>query len=132
MQNMFDNPGFEPSTDAHLIVVASGATSTTLPTAPTPEKSSGYWVGATASVRTGAAAGDNFTITSYTADGAYTYGSCETQLAAAFPVRRWRRARGHRGHLWHGPIRRDSGGIRSVAGQHDTETELTTARSMMA
>ena len=27
MQNLFDNPGFEPPTDGHLIVVGSGATS---------------------------------------------------------------------------------------------------------
>ena len=27
MQNMFDNPGFEPPTDGHLIMVGSGATS---------------------------------------------------------------------------------------------------------
>ena len=26
MQNMFDNPGFEPSTDGHLIKVGAGAT----------------------------------------------------------------------------------------------------------
>jgi len=45
IQNMFDNPGFEPSTDAHLIVVASGATSTTFTDSADPgTKSSGYWV----------------------------------------------------------------------------------------
>ena len=28
MQNMFENPGFEPSTDGHLINVSSGVSST--------------------------------------------------------------------------------------------------------
>src|SRR5208283_821352 len=84
MQNMFDNPGFEPITDAHLIVIGSGATSTTFTDSADPgTKSSGYWVGATASVRTGAAAGDQFTITSYTAGGAYTYGSCENSTGGS-------------------------------------------------
>lgn len=83
IQNMFDNPGFEPSTDAHLIVVASGATSTTFTDSADPgTKSSGYWVGATASVRTGAAAGDQLTIASYTG-GAYTYGSCENSTGGS-------------------------------------------------
>ena len=84
MQNMFDNPGFEPITDAHLIVVGSGASSSTFSDSADPgTKSSGYWVGATASVRTGAAAGDQFTITSYTAGGAYTYGSCENSTGGS-------------------------------------------------
>ena len=84
MQNMFDNPGFEPITDAHLIVVASGASSSTFTDSADPgTKASGYWVGATASVRTGAAAGDQFTITSYTAGGAYTYGSCENSTGGS-------------------------------------------------
>ena len=84
MQNMFDNPGFEPITDAHLIVIGSGASSNSFTDSADPgTKSSGYWVGATASVRTGAAAGDQFTITSYTAGGAYTYGSCENSTGGS-------------------------------------------------
>ena len=86
MANMFENPGFEPMTESHLIVVGSGATSSTFSDLSDPSLGGGYaptkyptgfWNGGKASVRTGAAAGDQFTITSYTSNGSYTFGSCE-------------------------------------------------------
>ena len=85
MANMFDNPGFEPITESHLIVVGTDATSSSLTDASDPSKGGGYaptkypdgfWNGGKASVRTGAAAGDQFTITSYSSNGSYTFGSC--------------------------------------------------------
>jgi hypothetical protein len=86
MANMFDNPGFEPITETHLIIIGSGATGSSFSDASDPSLGggfaatkypAGFWNGAKASVRTGAAAGDQFTITTYTASGAYTFGSCE-------------------------------------------------------
>jgi hypothetical protein len=76
MQNLFDNPGFEPSTDGHLIIVGSGATSSSFSDTKDSGAAAGYWVGAEASVRTGAAAGDQFTITGFSAGGSYTFGTC--------------------------------------------------------
>ena len=89
MQNLFDNPGFEPPTDGHLIVVGSGATSSSLSDSEDSGAASGYWVGALASVRTGAAAGTTFTITGFTSGGFYTFGSCSPScptLAAGVAV----------------------------------------------
>ena len=60
MQNLFDNPGFEPPTDGHLIEVGSGATSSSFQDTKDSGAATGYWVGAMASVRTGAAAGTTF------------------------------------------------------------------------
>ncbi len=86
MANMFDNPGFEPITESHLIIVGSGATSSSFTDTSDPSLGGGYaptkyptgfWNGGKASVRTGAAAGDQFTITSYTSNGSYTFGSCQ-------------------------------------------------------
>ena len=77
MQNMVDNPGFEPPTDGHLIKVGSGASSSSFSDAVDSGAATDYWVGAKASVRTGAAAGDQFTITSFTSGGSYTFGSCQ-------------------------------------------------------
>ena len=77
MQNLFDNPGFEPSTDGHLIIVGSGATSSSFSDTHDSGAATDYWVGAQASVRTGAAAGDQFTITGFTSGGAYTFADCE-------------------------------------------------------
>jgi hypothetical protein len=76
MQNMFDNPGFEPITDSHLIIVGSGATSSTFSDSGDNGEGSNYWNGALASVRTGPAAGDTFTITGFTTGGSYAFGSC--------------------------------------------------------
>ena len=76
MQNMLDNPGFEPPTDGHLIKVGSGATTSTFSDTTDSGAPTGYWIGAKASVRTGAAAGGQFTITAFTAAGSYTFGSC--------------------------------------------------------
>jgi hypothetical protein len=76
MQNLFDNPGFEPSTDAHLIIIGSGATTSSFTDTKDSGAATDYWVGAKASVRTGAAAGDQFTITGFTAGGSYTFGTC--------------------------------------------------------
>ena len=76
MQNMFDNPGFEPITDSHLIIIGSGATSSTFSDSGDNGEGSNYWNGALASVRTGAAAGDTFTITGFTTGGSYAFGSC--------------------------------------------------------
>jgi hypothetical protein len=85
MANMFDNPGFEPITETHLIVVGKDATSGSLTDASDPSKGGGYaptkypdgfWNGGKASVRTGAAAGDQFAIISYSSNGSYTFGSC--------------------------------------------------------
>ena len=77
MQNLFDNPGFEPSTDGHLIIVGSGATSSSFSDTNDSGAATDYWIGAQASVRTGAAAGINFTITGFTSGGAYTFADCE-------------------------------------------------------
>ena len=86
MANMFDNPGFEPITESHLIIVGGGATSSSFTDTSDPTLGGGYaptkyptgfWNGGKGSVRTGAAAGDQFTITSYTSNGSYTFGSCE-------------------------------------------------------
>jgi hypothetical protein len=86
MANMFDNPGFEPITETHLIIVGSGATGSTFSDISDPALGGGYaatkypagfWNGGKASVRTGAAAGDQFTITGYTSSGSYTFGSCQ-------------------------------------------------------
>src|ERR1700722_3480855 len=86
MANMFDNPGFEPITESHLIIIGRGGTSSTFTDTSDPALGGGYaptkyptgfWNGAKASVRTGAAAGDQFTITGYTSNGSYTFGSCE-------------------------------------------------------
>jgi hypothetical protein len=76
MQNLFDNPGFEPSTDGHLIIIGSGASSSSFTDTHDSGAANGYWVGAKASVRMGAAAGDQFTITGFNAGGSYTFGSC--------------------------------------------------------
>jgi hypothetical protein len=85
MANMFDNPGFEPLSESHLIIIGGDATSSTFTDASDPSLGGGYaptkyptgfWNGGKASVRTGAAAGDQFTITSYTSNGSYTFGSC--------------------------------------------------------
>ena len=93
MANMFDDPGFEPITETHLIIVGSGATSSTFSDISDPSLGGGYaatkypagfWNGGKASVRTGAAAGDQFTITGYTSNGSYTFGSC--QDAADNPI----------------------------------------------
>jgi hypothetical protein len=77
MQNLFDNPGFEPSTDGHLIIVGGGATSSSFSDTHDSGAATDYWIGAQASVRTGAAAGDQFTITGFTSGGAYTFADCE-------------------------------------------------------
>jgi len=76
MQNLFDNPGFEPISDSHLIIIGSGASSSTFSDSGDNGKASNYWDGALASVRTGAAAGDTFTITGFTAGGSYAFGTC--------------------------------------------------------
>jgi hypothetical protein len=89
MQNLFDNPGFEPPTDGHLIVVGSGATNSSFSDSKDSGAATGYWVGALASVRTGAAAGTTFTITGFTSGGFYTFGSCSPScptLAAGVAV----------------------------------------------
>ena len=93
MQNMFDNPGFEPITDAHLIVIGSGATSTTFTDGADPgTKSNGYWVGATASVRTAQRRATSSPSPVTPLAARTPMARARTQLAAAFPVRRWRRA----------------------------------------
>jgi hypothetical protein len=76
MQNLLYNPGFEPPSDGHLIQIASGATSSSFKDSKDSGAATGYWIGAKASVRTGAAAGTTFTITGFTAGGSYTFGSC--------------------------------------------------------
>ena len=83
LQNLFDNPGFEPSTDGHLIIVGSGATSSSLTDTRDSGAATDYWVGAQASVRTGAAAGDQFTITGFTSGGSYSFGDCENATGGA-------------------------------------------------
>src|SRR5277367_950166 len=83
MQNLFDNPGFEPSTDAHLIIIGSGATSSSFTDTKDSKAATGYWVGAEASVRTGAAAGDQFTIAGFTSGGSYTFGTCLNAAGAS-------------------------------------------------
>jgi len=77
--NMFDNPGFEPPSVGHLIIVASGATNSSFSDISDDCSDQNInWVGAKASVRTGTAAGDQFTISSYSCGGSYTFGSCQS------------------------------------------------------
>ena len=76
MQNLLYNPGFEPPSDGHLIQIGIGATSGSFIDIKDSGAATGYWVGAKASVRTGASAGTTFTITGFTAGGLYTFGSC--------------------------------------------------------
>lgn len=45
MQNMLDNPGFEPPTDGHLIKVGSGATTSTFSDTTDSGAPTGYWIG---------------------------------------------------------------------------------------
>jgi hypothetical protein len=76
--NMFDNPGFEPPSLGHLIIVASGATGGSFTDISDDAFENNInWVGAKASVRTGASAGDQFTVTGYSAGGQYSFGSCQ-------------------------------------------------------
>lgn len=73
LQNYLDNPGFEQAMLGHVIVVGAGPTSSGFTDSNNVGAfTTGLWNGVTASVRTGASAGDTFTITGYTTGGAYT------------------------------------------------------------
>ena len=73
LQNYLDNPGFEQAMLGHVIVVGAGPTSSGFTDSNNVGAfTTGLWNGVTASVRTGASAGATFTITGYTAGGAYT------------------------------------------------------------
>ena len=85
MQNLLYNPGFEPPSDGHLIQVGNGASSSTFTDTKDSGAAAGYWIGAKASVRTGASAGTTFTITGYTAGGSYTFGSCSPSCPTLAP-----------------------------------------------
>jgi hypothetical protein len=122
MQNMFDNPGFEPPTDGHLIVIGSGATGTAFSDTHDSGAATGYWVGAKASVRTGAAAGKTFTITGFTSGGSYTFGSCSPScptLAAGVAVAEVLTSVSVAGNITHGVI----GGWAA----NDSKSKLSTA-----
>ena len=75
--NYFDNGGFEPPSVAHLIIVGKKATASSFSDISDGGTLGVDWIGAKASVRTGASAGDQFTVTSYTNGGFYTFGSCQ-------------------------------------------------------
>lgn len=78
--NYFDNGGFEPPSIAHLIIVGAGASASSFSDISDGGNLGVDWIGAKASVRTGASAGDQFTVTSYTSSGKtgfYTFGSCQ-------------------------------------------------------
>ena len=82
MSNYFANPGFEPPSLGKLIIVGSGATSSTFTdTNDSANNTQSNWIGAIGTVRTGMSAGDTFTITGYTNGGSnpstYTFGSCK-------------------------------------------------------
>ena len=85
MQNLLYNPGFEPPSDGHLIQIGIGATSGSFIDSKDSGAATGYWVGAKASVRTGASAGTTFTITGFTAGGLYTFGSCSPSCPILAP-----------------------------------------------
>jgi len=72
MQNMFDDPGFEPGQEGHLAYVGSGASSTKFTDTNNNGEATNFWNGATASVRTGTSAGDTFTVDTFTSGGTYT------------------------------------------------------------
>lgn len=72
MQNMFDDPGFEPGQEGHLVYVGAGASSTSFTDTNDDGEASNFWNGAAASVRIGSSAGDAFTINGFTAGGNYT------------------------------------------------------------
>ena len=75
--NYFDNGGFEPPSVAHLIIIGGGATASSFSDISDGGTLGVDWIGAKASVRTGASAGDQFIVTSYTNGGFYTFGSCQ-------------------------------------------------------
>jgi hypothetical protein len=83
LQNYLQDPGFEPGTQSHLIIV--GATHTaahfTDSNNPYDPEATGFWNGVSASVRSGASAGKTFTILTYTAGGTYTCTSSCPPLA---------------------------------------------------
>ncbi len=74
LANFLDNPGFEEGTTGHVIIVGASPTSVAFTDVNDAYNSvpTGYWNGISATVRTGASAGSTFTISSYTAGGAYT------------------------------------------------------------
>ncbi len=79
LQNYFDDPGFEPGVEAHLVYVGGTHSSTQFNDIQDSGEATGFWNGAAASVRTGVSAGDTFTIGSFTAGGSYTCASsCPT------------------------------------------------------
>jgi hypothetical protein len=83
LQNWLPNPGFEPMTLGHVIVVASPTTTTFKDTndAFAPEATN-YWNGQTVSIRSGTGAGTTFVISGYAAGGTYTCtGTCPTLAA---------------------------------------------------
>ena len=78
MQNMFDDPGFEPGEEGHLGFVSSPSSSGFSDSADY-QHVTGFWNGASVSVRTGVSAGKAFTVGNYTAGGTYTCSpSCPT------------------------------------------------------
>jgi hypothetical protein len=78
MQNMLDDPGFELGQECWIFEVAT-ASSSGFTASNDNGEATGFWNGATASIRTGASAGSTFTIGTFTAGGTFTCsGNCPT------------------------------------------------------
>jgi hypothetical protein len=71
MQNLFDDPGFEPGMEAHLAIVGTTHTSTTFNDTTDNGEKTGFWNGGAASVRVGVSAGRTFTIGTFVSGGNY-------------------------------------------------------------
>ena len=96
MQNLFDNPGFEPATQGWVWIVGSTHTSSSLSTTNDDGAASGYWVGAQCSVRSSsipASVGAVFSPTSFSSGGTFggtfptlntgdTFGCNQTTMAS--------------------------------------------------
>jgi hypothetical protein len=77
MQNMLDNPGFEPGQECWAWVVGTSHNSSGFNTTNDNGEATGFWNGASASVRAGKSAGDTFTVGTFVSGGTFTCsGSC--------------------------------------------------------
>jgi hypothetical protein len=74
LQNYLEDPGFEPATQSHLIIVGTIHSSARFADSNNPydPEATSFWNGASASVRSGVSAGKTFKVQYYTAGGYYT------------------------------------------------------------
>jgi hypothetical protein len=79
MQNMLDNPGFEIGQECWAWIVGGTHSSSGFNTTNDNGEASGFWNGASGSVRAGTSAGASFTVGTFTGGGSFTCsGSCPT------------------------------------------------------